>query len=158
MAMKPKRIQLSRRKGYRKPADAVVVARPTKWGNPFKVGEPMELIIQDHKEAVITPASTVSCVFWFAHWLLMSEDGKAMAQAARRELRGKDLACWCPLDRACHADILIDIAANAIGVAPAMSAGPVKPRFCDRCGVTTAHQGDRCINCSLLNRGGEAAH
>jgi hypothetical protein len=32
----PKRIQLRRAKGWKKPAGAVVVARPTKWGNPFK--------------------------------------------------------------------------------------------------------------------------
>lgn len=31
----PKRIQLSRRAGWRKSEGAVVVARPTKWGNPF---------------------------------------------------------------------------------------------------------------------------
>jgi hypothetical protein len=23
-------------------------------------------------------------------------------------LRGKNLACWCPLDRPCHADILLE--------------------------------------------------
>jgi len=28
----------------------------------------------------------------------------------RRELAGKDLACWCPLDSACHADVLLAIA------------------------------------------------
>lgn len=32
---KPKRIQLSRKRGYRKPPGAVVVSRPSKWGNPF---------------------------------------------------------------------------------------------------------------------------
>jgi hypothetical protein len=30
--------------------------------------------------------------------------------AARRELRGKDLACWCSLEGPCHADELITIA------------------------------------------------
>jgi hypothetical protein len=33
---KPQRIKLHRTKGWTKPADAVVVARPTKWGNPFQ--------------------------------------------------------------------------------------------------------------------------
>ncbi len=28
----------------------------------------------------------------------------------RAELRGKDLACWCPLDGPCHADVLLEIA------------------------------------------------
>ncbi len=31
------RIQLSRRRGYRKPEGTVVVARPSGWGNPFRV-------------------------------------------------------------------------------------------------------------------------
>ena len=37
--MTPKRIQLSRKKGWRKPEGAIVVARPSRWGNPFKVGD-----------------------------------------------------------------------------------------------------------------------
>ena len=28
----------------------------------------------------------------------------------KTELRGKDLACWCPLDQPCHADVLLEIA------------------------------------------------
>ena len=36
--MTPQRIQLRRTKGWRKPEGAIVVARPTKWGNPFRVG------------------------------------------------------------------------------------------------------------------------
>lgn len=27
-------------------------------------------------------------------------------------LRGKQLACWCPLDQPCHADVLAEMAAN----------------------------------------------
>lgn len=26
------------------------------------------------------------------------------------ELRGKNLACWCPLDQPCHADVLLELA------------------------------------------------
>lgn len=32
----PERIRLSRERGWRKPEGAVVVARPTRWGNPFR--------------------------------------------------------------------------------------------------------------------------
>jgi hypothetical protein len=28
----------------------------------------------------------------------------------RRDLTGRDLACWCPLDRPCHADVLLELA------------------------------------------------
>ena len=27
-----------------------------------------------------------------------------------RELRGKNLACWCRLDQNCHADVLLELA------------------------------------------------
>lgn len=37
----PKRIQLKRTKGWRKPEGVIVVARPSKWGNPFKLGARM---------------------------------------------------------------------------------------------------------------------
>lgn len=33
-----------------------------------------------------------------------------MMMHIRTELRGKDLACWCPLDKPCHADVLLEIA------------------------------------------------
>jgi hypothetical protein len=36
---RPRRIQIRRTKGWRKPEGAISVARPHKWGNPFKVGE-----------------------------------------------------------------------------------------------------------------------
>lgn len=39
----PKRIQLRRTKGSHKPDGAIVVARPTKWGNPWEVGMPVVL-------------------------------------------------------------------------------------------------------------------
>lgn len=31
-------------------------------------------------------------------------------ETIRRELAGHDLACWCPLDAPCHADVLLRIA------------------------------------------------
>lgn len=33
-----------------------------------------------------------------------------LVAAARQELRGKDLACWCQEGELCHADVLIEIA------------------------------------------------
>lgn len=32
------------------------------------------------------------------------------ADDVRRELRGRDLVCWCPPWQACHADVLIEVA------------------------------------------------
>ena len=33
-----------------------------------------------------------------------------MVVASLPEFRGHDLACWCPLDEPCHADVLLEIA------------------------------------------------
>lgn len=32
-------IQLKRIRGYRKPPDAIVVSRPSRWGNPYRIGD-----------------------------------------------------------------------------------------------------------------------
>jgi hypothetical protein len=90
----PQRIQLSRQRGWRKPEGAVVVARPTRWGNPFALG------------ADLGPAEAVAL---FRDAL---EDGYLDIDVddIRRDLRGRDLACWCTLDVPCHADVLLELA------------------------------------------------
>lgn len=88
----PKRIQLRRTKGWRKPANVIVVSRPTKWGNPIS------------KALVPDPAGLVRC---YERFLAAFPD---VAESARRELSGHDLACWCPLDQPCHADVLLRVA------------------------------------------------
>lgn len=111
----PERIQLSRRKGWRKPDNTVVVARPSKWGNPFRIG------VGDVPDAECA-------VSWFANWLSNSVDATGRyvhgetdyhgAESSNRpsheqirvELAGKNLACWCPLTQPCHADVLLNIA------------------------------------------------
>lgn len=89
----PIRIQRRRTKGWRMPANAVYVGRPTKWGNPYISESPDE-----YQEAVD------NYEFW----------QKALIARGYNhdfgELRGKDLACWCPLDRPCHADVLLKLA------------------------------------------------
>lgn len=35
---------------------------------------------------------------------------KVTVEQIRQELAGKDLACWCPLDEPCHADVLLELA------------------------------------------------
>lgn len=117
------RIQLRREKGWRKPAGAVVVARPTKYGNPFTTRRAIEAeLTSDRAEA------QALCTWAYGEWLaatpgsiwsiIASDDGRRREVLLGIEaLRGKDLACWCPLwDPAgkrvpCHADILL-LAAN----------------------------------------------
>lgn len=114
----PKRIQLSRKKGWRKPDNCVVVARPTRWGNPFRIGEPG---IPDAAEAVRRFSAAVegfvsngSFCAPIAH--PDSYMGRIISDAVH--LRGKDLACWCPLDQPCHADVLLEIANSPLTFSP----------------------------------------
>jgi hypothetical protein len=92
----PRRIQLRRTAGWRKPEDAVVVSRPSRWGNPHPFRRP-------------TPEERGRVVELFrrdleAGRLSFTEDD------VRRELAGRDLCCWCPLDGPCHADVLLEVA------------------------------------------------
>lgn len=80
------------------PENAVYVGRPTKWGNPYpRSGE--------HPSKLDAYSRCSAVEFYRVH--LRRNPG--IAEDARRELRGKDLACWCPLDQPCHADVLIEI-------------------------------------------------
>jgi hypothetical protein len=94
----PERIQRERTSGWRMPPNAVYVGRPTRWGNPFKVSDVTSLN-QNWKQA--------EAVERFREWL-SSQDG--LQAAVRKELAGKDLACWCRLDLPCHADVLLEVA------------------------------------------------
>jgi hypothetical protein len=89
------------------PEGAVYVGRPTKWGNPFQVVDVLDAFCGDKREAA------ADCVRSYRHALLHSDRNYielASVVDARRELRGKDLACWCQLDQPCHADVLLEIA------------------------------------------------
>jgi hypothetical protein len=87
-------VQLSRAKGWRKPAGVVVVARPSRWGNPFRLG---------------VDGDRATCVARYRAALARGELGFT-EDDVHRELAGRDLACWCPLGEACHADVLLDVA------------------------------------------------
>lgn len=108
MSEKPMRIQLSRKKGWRLPPNTVVVARPTKWGNPWKVRKHKKL--RDLRDDC-SPREAVEA---YEQWL--QSEGYAILMGAKVALRGKNLACWCPLvDKdgnsvPCHADVLLKIA------------------------------------------------
>ena len=111
MNERPIRIQLRRRKGWKMPPNTVRVSRPSLWGNPYVVGT-----IDHVTGEVITDADHAVRLFrerWF------EGDDPAwkatMREAAIDKLRGKNLACWCPLPKPgepdiCHAAVLMEIA------------------------------------------------
>jgi hypothetical protein len=105
MSEKPRRIQRSRAKGWRMPENTVYVGRPTKWGNPFVVGKAggaYTALVKNQRHA----------------WQLyksIAGDNEALVEAAKAELRGKNLACYCPLPEpyehdCCHAAVLLELA------------------------------------------------
>lgn len=116
---KPKRIQLRRIKGWRKPPGAVVVSRPSKWGNPFRRMGDNEYLYADasHRRKIFTPwivfdhdqdiarhpVTDVMVIDHYRRWLKGEFADKpavrpcTITQADIESLRGKDLACWCGL-------------------------------------------------------------
>jgi len=101
----PQRIQLSRAKGWRKPDGAIVVSRPSRWGNPFR---------HDGTKA----GKAIAAAQFRAH-LKRSRGfppdwpdfrGYPSDAEIREHLAGRDLCCWCPVGGPCHGDVLLGIA------------------------------------------------
>lgn len=110
----PERIQLRRTKGWRKSEGAIVVARPSRWGNPYRLAE-------------WSAGWTVVGPFGHEYSVAPGEDWRGVATRHFREdlvdgrlsfdvedvvdqLRGRDLACWCKPGMPCHASVLLEIA------------------------------------------------
>lgn len=104
----PIRIQLRRSKGWRKPDDAVVVSRPSKWGNPFKIGEPWPPGDPVELQHPATRAEVIDAYRDYLAGRLTIEPPPHDELVA--ELRGETLACWCPPHLDCHADVLLELA------------------------------------------------
>lgn len=131
---KPKRVQLRRTKGWRKPEGCIVVARPTRWGNPYPIGsvgvkyvgecvgagaghyDPND--VRGADQSIPAPhdrLNAAQAVALYRDDLTDSLDDDDPyydeLRQALTELRGHDLACWCPLDGSpCHADVLLELA------------------------------------------------
>ncbi len=71
--------------------EGVYIGRPTKWGNPFEIGR------DGNRDEVI------------ARYKSMLQANPELREAARQELAGKNLICWCK-PYACHGDILLEVA------------------------------------------------
>src|SRR5271166_4447220 len=100
---KPKRVQRKRTKGWKMPPNTVYVGRPTQYGNPCKVGDwSIGFTERQTAEAAVNIFRTQATILH--------------NRLAMEALRGKNLACWCPLvDKdgnpvPCHADVLLEIA------------------------------------------------
>ncbi|KQU79844.1 hypothetical protein ASD00_36175 [Ensifer sp. Root31] len=122
-APEPVRLQLSRSKGFNLQRHSVEanglpafnVARPSRYGNPVTQQDFIDLqgIWKEMGRKPIEGTWQQHAVRCFDAWLggEIAEMGKPPTAAEiRRELKGKNLACWCKPGEPCHADILLEIA------------------------------------------------
>ncbi len=122
----PKRIQRKRTKGWRLPENTIVVTRPSRWGNPWRIvpvtdhhfpfADAADVThIEGNRSAGrferITRSPHTGAPYWAAQMFRQHVgETPGLLEQIRAELRGHDLACWCPLDQPCHADVLLEIA------------------------------------------------
>jgi len=95
----PQRIQRRRVKGWRLPPNTICVGRGGKWGNPHKI---TDYVGTDNERRSAS----------IKHWLYDLDRGALSYNRDDivRELRGKNIACWCPIGSPCHGDALLAIA------------------------------------------------
>lgn len=106
MRTTPQRIQRKRTPGFNLQAHSMAInglpavncTRPSKWGNPFRIGDP------DPEYRLRTIETNERAVELFVKYTLA--DPKYQAKV-RRELTGKNLACYCGDNETCHCDALL---------------------------------------------------
>jgi hypothetical protein len=105
----PRRIQRKRSKGWRLPPNTIYVGRSRgnaglgRWGNRYRIGRPIEHI----DGTMVTPRNAAQATELYRE---EAEHRLKRRPHLFKELRGKNLACWCGLDRPCHADVLLKLA------------------------------------------------
>jgi len=80
------------------PVGAKFCGRPTKYGNPFRVGRYGRNVAMQLFDAML------------ANPELRKEHLYPSDEEIKAELRGKDLLCWCNLWEDCHVSRLLEIA------------------------------------------------
>ena len=128
----PIRVQRKRTKGWRMPENTVCVTRGTPLGNGFIVGQEVPAIFDkmyifdkysdcpayldnlDYLKYVqrghlIEDTETAIRLYeQYLNWL--QNKFPQRYEYIKEKLKDKNLACFCPLNQPCHADILLKIA------------------------------------------------
>lgn len=89
-----------------RPPAAVFIGRPSKWGNPFVIGRDGDrrTVVEKYRRQLISQPELVA--------------------AARAELAGKDLLCFCAPE-ACHGDVLLEAANSMTIVTSELTGQPI---------------------------------
>ena len=67
----------------------VYIGRPSKWGNPFKIGE---------------DGTRIEVIKKYRKWIISNKELLNQID----ELKGKRLGCWCK-PKPCHGDVLVEV-------------------------------------------------
>ncbi len=73
----------------------VNVSRPSKYGNPYRVGR---------------DGTAAECKDKYRRLIEGNIWNTPNRLDVQKDLRGKNLMCWCPLNTPCHRDVLLEIA------------------------------------------------
>jgi hypothetical protein len=114
------------------PENTVYVGRPSLWGNPWTPAEAhaqtgfdpsmtrrdkaaLAVDLYRHELEHFGLLTDYDYVVGTPRWYQVQRDvvasgARNMGEYAAIALRGKNLACWCPLDQPCHADVLLELA------------------------------------------------
>lgn len=102
----PVRIQRKRTRGFNlqkaspNGLPVAYIGRPTKWGNPIPMPP---------QEGFSSPYYQHLYAVQMFRILVQSQASWPYRKEVKEELTGKNLACWCPPDLPCHADVLLEI-------------------------------------------------
>ena len=131
MIAKAQRVCRRRTRGWTMPEGAIYVGRPTVFGNSFEVIQLPCGCWENRDDNGVTymhsypihslghPAITrheavENSVRLFREDLTQWLGGRIQLQSGLADaiagLAGRDLACWCPPDQPCHADVLLELA------------------------------------------------
>jgi len=119
----PSRIQRRRSKGWRKPPGVVFVGRPTKWGNPYIVGQHV--------------STNAEAVAMYEKWLTTNPT----LMNDLHELSDKTLMCWCAVGKPCHADVLLRLLSQPTRTPPDGNAGCVVASLTHELAADVSEQG-----------------
>lgn len=129
MNERPIRIQRKRTKGWKMPANTVYVGRGTVFGNLSACAHPHNCK-KDFCSCCPHEGDDYCCVSAYREFVFSGLEGRASVGGTLNvaidamegypyrtklisrlhELRGKNLSCWCPLGKPCHADVLLELA------------------------------------------------
>lgn len=97
---KPRRVRLKSTKGWKLPPNTVKVGGKTKWDWPLKK--------EDCHIADLAPEVRINA---YRRYILDAWDPKDASTLVEdfKELRGKNLACYCPEGEMCPHDVLLEL-------------------------------------------------